>query len=123
MVPRCIDELPVLAVVATQAEGRTEIRGAAELRHKESDRVAELVAGLRVLGVTVEELADGLVVQGPARLRAGRLDAAGDHRLAMAWAVAASLVDPGDGECVIDGAESVAVSYPGFFDDLGRVTS
>jgi 3-phosphoshikimate 1-carboxyvinyltransferase len=123
LVPRCIDELPVLAVVATQAEGRTEIRGAAELRHKESDRVAELVAGLRVLGVTVEELADGLIVDGPASLRAGRLDASGDHRLAMAWAVAASLVDPAGGECVIDGAESVVVSYPGFFDDLGRLTS
>ncbi|MGH7722818.1 MAG: 3-phosphoshikimate 1-carboxyvinyltransferase [Candidatus Dormibacteria bacterium] len=122
LVPRCIDELPAIAVVATQAEGRTEIRGAAELRHKESDRVAVLVAGLRGLGVTVEECADGLVVEGPARLRPGRLESAGDHRLAMAWAVAASLIEPGGGECVIDGSGSVGVSYPGFFEDLAALT-
>ncbi|GAC1581945.1 MAG: hypothetical protein NVS3B18_15490 [Candidatus Dormibacteria bacterium] len=95
--------------------------GAAELRHKESDRVATLAAGLRVLGVAVEELADGLIIEGPARLRPGRLEAAGDHRLAMAWAVAAALVDPHDGECVIDGADSVTVSYPGFFADLAGI--
>jgi len=123
MVPRCIDELPAIAVVATQAEGRTEIHGAAELRHKESDRVAVLVTGLRVLGADVEEHADGLVIDGPARLRPGRLDAAGDHRLAMAWAVAASLVHPDAGECVIEEADSVTVSYPGFFDDLSRLTT
>ncbi len=123
MVPRCIDELPAIAIAATQAEGRTEIRGAGELRHKESDRIAALVTGLRALGVTAEETADGLVVDGPAELRPARLDAAGDHRLAMAWAVAASLVDPAAGECLIDGAETVAVSYPGFFADLGMLTS
>jgi 3-phosphoshikimate 1-carboxyvinyltransferase len=123
MVPRCIDEIPVIAVVATQAEGRTEIHGAAELRHKESDRVAQIVAGLRILGVSAEERPDGLTIEGPARLRPGRLDAAGDHRLAMAWAVAASLVDPAEGACVIDGADVVAVSYPGFFEDLAALTS
>ncbi len=123
LVPRCIDELPAIAVVATQAEGRTQFRGAGELRHKESDRIAALVAGLRSLGVAVEESADGLVVEGPARLRPARLDAAGDHRLAMAWAVAATLVDPRAGECVIVGADTVAVSYPGFFDDLAALTS
>jgi len=123
MVPRCIDEIPVIAVVATQAEGRTEIRGAAELRNKESDRVAQIVAGLRILGVSVEERPDGLTIEGPARLRPGRLDAAGDHRLAMAWAVAASLVDPAEEACVIDGADVVAVSYPGFFEDLAALTS
>lgn len=123
MVPRCIDELPAIAVAATQAEGRTEFRGAGELRHKESDRIAALVTGLRSLGVTAEETADGLIIDGPARLRPAHLDAAGDHRLAMAWAVAAALVDPDAGECVIAGAETVAVSYPGFFDDLGALTS
>ncbi|HWF57033.1 MAG TPA: 3-phosphoshikimate 1-carboxyvinyltransferase [Candidatus Dormibacteraeota bacterium] len=122
MVPRCIDEIPAIAVAATQAEGRTEIHGAAELRHKESDRVAVLVAGLRVLGATVEEAADGLVIDGPARLRPGRLESAGDHRLAMAWSIAAALVDPAAGACVIDGSESVAVSYPGFFEDLARLS-
>jgi 3-phosphoshikimate 1-carboxyvinyltransferase len=120
MVPGCIDELPVIAVVASQAEGRTEIRGAGELRNKESDRLGQVVAGLRALGVDAEDTGDGLIVEGPARLRAARLDAAADHRLAMAWAIAASLAD---GECVIDGAECVEVSYPGFFDDLAALTS
>ncbi|MBJ7609220.1 MAG: 3-phosphoshikimate 1-carboxyvinyltransferase [Candidatus Dormibacteraeota bacterium] len=123
LVPRCVDELPAIAVVATQAEGRTEIRGAAELRHKESDRIGALVTGLRDLGATVDELPDGLVIDGPVRLRPARLDAAGDHRLAMAWTVAAALVAPDDGESVIEGADSVAVSYPGFFDDLARLLS
>jgi 3-phosphoshikimate 1-carboxyvinyltransferase len=123
MVPRCIDELPAIAVAATQAEGRTEIHGASELRHKESDRLAVLAAGLRVLGATVEERPAGLAIDGPVRLRPGRLDSAGDHRLAMAWAIAAALVDPGAGQCIIDGSEAVAVSYPSFFEDLSRLTS
>jgi 3-phosphoshikimate 1-carboxyvinyltransferase len=123
LVPRCIDELPVIAVLATQAEGRTHIRGAAELRNKESDRIGAVVTGLRALGVVAEELEDGLVVEGPARLRPARLDAVGDHRVAMAWAIAAALVDAAAGDCVIDGAECVDVSYPGFFDDLGALTS
>lgn len=123
MVPRCIDELPAIAVAATQAEGRTEFHGAGELRHKESDRIAALVAGLRALGVDAEETADGLIIDGPARLRPARLDAAGDHRLAMAWAIAASLADPDAGECLIEGAETVSISYPGFFHDLAALTS
>ncbi|MDQ6847349.1 MAG: 3-phosphoshikimate 1-carboxyvinyltransferase [Candidatus Dormibacteraeota bacterium] len=123
MVPRCIDELPAIAVVATQAEGRTQFRGAGELRHKETDRISALVTGLRALGVAVEETADGLVIDGPAQLSPARLDAAGDHRLAMAWAIAAALTDPEAGDCVIVGADTVAVSYPGFFDDLGVLTA
>jgi 3-phosphoshikimate 1-carboxyvinyltransferase len=123
MVPRCIDELPAIAVVATQAEGRTEIRGAGELRAKESDRLAAMVTGLRALGATVEELDDGMVIDGPVVLRPARLDAAGDHRLAMAWAIAAMLTPPGAGDCVIDGADCVAVSYPTFFDDIAALLS
>jgi 3-phosphoshikimate 1-carboxyvinyltransferase len=122
-VPRCIDELPAIAVLATQAEGRTEIHGAAELRHKESDRIAALAVGLRALGATVEELPDGLVVNGPVRLRPARLDAAGDHRLAMAWTIAAALTPPGAGDSAIEGADCVAVSYPRFFDDLAGLVS
>jgi 3-phosphoshikimate 1-carboxyvinyltransferase len=111
---RCIDEIPVLAVIATQAEGTTEIRDAGELRAKESDRIAAVVQGLRALGARCEETSDGLVVGGPSSLRAAQLDAHGDHRLAMAWAVAALLV--GDGvESAIAGAEAASVSYPGFF--------
>jgi len=121
LVPRCIDELPVIAVLATQAEGTTEVRDAAELRLKESDRIASLAAGLRRLGARVEELTDGLVVEGPTSLRAAALDAHGDHRLAMAWAIAACLAGE-DADTLITGVESVAVSYPGFFEDLRRIT-
>jgi 3-phosphoshikimate 1-carboxyvinyltransferase len=118
---RCIDELPVIAVLATQADGDTEIRDAAELRGKEVDRIAVLETGLRALGASCESSADSLVIHGPSQLRAARLDAAGDHRLAMAWAIAAALVSGGGGESIITGAEVAAVSYPAFFDDLARV--
>ena len=111
---RCIDELPVLAVAATQAEGVTEIRDAAELRVKESDRIAAVVAGLRALGASCEETSDGLAVTGPSPLRAARLESHGDHRLAMAWAVAALLVRDG-GVSEIASAEAASVSFPGFF--------
>ncbi|HVC03517.1 MAG TPA: 3-phosphoshikimate 1-carboxyvinyltransferase [Candidatus Acidoferrales bacterium] len=120
---RCIDELPVIAVLASQADGDTVIRDAAELRTKEVDRIAFLEAGLRLLGVPCESSADSLVIHGPAHLQAAHLDAGGDHRLAMAWAVGASLVPVGGGESVIDGADVAAVSYPGFFTDLARLVS
>ena len=123
LVPRCIDELPAIAVLATQAEGRTEIRGAAELRAKESDRLGALVTGLRALGATVEELDDGMVIDGPVRLRPARLQAGGDHRLAMAWTVAALLAPTDAGDSEIGGADTVAVSYPSFFEDLGALLS
>jgi 3-phosphoshikimate 1-carboxyvinyltransferase len=120
---RCIDELPVIAVLASQADGDTEIRDAAELRTKEVDRIALLEAGLRLLGVACESTADSLVIHGPVQLHAARLDAAGDHRLAMSWAVAAALVPVGGGDSVIEGADVAAVSYPGFFADLARLVS
>ena len=115
---RCIDELPVLAVLATQAEGVTEVRDAAELRAKESDRIAGVAAGLHALGAHCEETPDGMVIEGPSRLHAASLDAHGDHRLAMAWAVAALLVADGERTTEIAGAECAAVSYPGFFEAL-----
>jgi 3-phosphoshikimate 1-carboxyvinyltransferase len=117
---RCIDELPVIAVLATQAEGVTEIHDAAELRRKESDRIALLAEGLRAFGAVVETFEDGLAVSGRRPLRAARVDAAGDHRLAMAWAIAGALCE-GGGETVIAGAGAVAVSYPGFFAELSRL--
>ena len=119
---RCIDELPVIAVLASQADGDTEIRDAGELRSKEVDRIALLETGLRALGVRCESTADTLVIHGPARLTAAQLDAAGDHRLAMAWGIAASLVPAGRGESDIVGSEVAAVSYPGFFTDLAKLT-
>ncbi len=110
-VVRMIDEFPILAVIATQAEGETVVRGAAELRHKESDRIADLVAELRKMGAQIEELPDGFVVQGPTALRGAVVDSKGDHRLAMALAVAGMVAR---GSTVVHGAQCVDESYPGF---------
>lgn len=120
LVPQLIDELPVLAVVGTRVEGGLEIRDARELRVKESDRIAATVANLRAMGAEVEEFEDGLRVGGPARLRGARLKSYGDHRIAMAFAVAALSAE---GETDIEGAEEcVAVSFPEFFRLLESVT-
>jgi 3-phosphoshikimate 1-carboxyvinyltransferase len=115
-----IDELPVLAVAATQLAGRTVIAGAAELRVKESDRVAAMTAGLRAMGAAIEERPDGWAIDGPTRLRGAAVDSFGDHRVAMALAVAGLLAE---GETEVAGAECVAISYPGFWDDLGSVSA
>jgi 3-phosphoshikimate 1-carboxyvinyltransferase len=110
-----IDELPLLAVVATRAEGETRVTGAAELKVKESDRIAAIVEGLSAMGADIEPLPDGFAVRGPTPLAGAELDARGDHRIGMALAVAASLAD---GPSTLSGAEWVDVSYPGFFDAL-----
>jgi len=115
-VPALIDELPALAALAA-CGGELEVHGAAELRVKESDRIAALTAGLRALGAETVEYPDGFQVRGGA-LRGGTADAAGDHRLAMAFAVAALAAS---GPSVIAGADAVAVSYPGFFETLDRL--
>ncbi|MBP1603517.1 MAG: aroA, partial [Acidobacteria bacterium] len=116
-VPGLIDELPALAALATHGGG-ISVTGAAELRVKESDRITALVAGLRALGADAEEFVDGFRVSGTRRLTGGVADAAGDHRLAMAFAVAAL---GARGDSLIRGAESVAISYPGFFETLERL--
>ncbi|MEW5984837.1 MAG: 3-phosphoshikimate 1-carboxyvinyltransferase [Acidobacteriota bacterium] len=113
-VPGVIDELPVLAALAALGAGMT-VRGAAELRVKESDRISALVAGLRGLGAAAEELPDGFTVDGSRPLPGGVADAAGDHRLAMAFAIAALGARR---PSTILGAEAVSVSYPGFFETL-----
>jgi 3-phosphoshikimate 1-carboxyvinyltransferase len=114
MIPRVIDELPVLCVAAATARGRTVIRDAMELRVKESDRIGAMARGLRALGAAVEERPDGLEIQG-GRLSGGVVDAGGDHRMAMAFAVAGLLAD---GPVSVRGAEAVSVSFPGFFETL-----
>lgn len=120
VVARTIDELPLVAVAATQAEGITRIRDAAELRVKESDRLAVLAVGLRALGADIEEEPEGLTIRGPTRLRGGRVESAGDHRMAMAFAVAAMVAsDP----VTVGGWEATAISYPGFLDDLALLAS
>ena len=116
-VPGVIDELPVLAALAT-AGGAITVRGATELRVKESDRIASLVGGLRAMGATAEEYPDGFHIDGRRPLTGGTVDAHGDHRLAMAFAVAGLSAT---GPTTILGAEAVAVSYPAFFGTLQQL--
>ncbi len=110
-----IDELPLVGVLAAVAEGQTEVRGAAELRVKESDRIAGLITGLRALGVDVDEAPDGFSVRGPTALRRGPCDARDDHRLAMAFAVAALVASDA---VRVEGMDAVADSFPGFENTL-----
>ena len=118
LIPRLIDELPALAVAAVFAHGRTVVRDAAELRLKESDRIAALTTQLGRLGVVVEERPDGFAIEGGQRLRGARVSGGGDHRLTMALAVAGLLAD---GETTVEDGEAVAVSYPAFWRDLQQV--
>ena len=118
IIPSLIDELPLLAVVGSQIDGGIQIRDAAELRHKESDRLATTAANLRAMGAEVEEFDDGLAVAGPARLHGALVDSHGDHRIAMAFAVAALIAE---GETEIVGPECVAISFPEFFPLLESV--
>jgi 3-phosphoshikimate 1-carboxyvinyltransferase len=117
-VPLAIDELPLVALIGCFAEGETVVRGAGELRVKESDRIATVVDGLRGLGASIEAADDGFVVTGRGSLRGGVLDACGDHRLALLGAVAGLASE--DGVEVL-GMEAAEVSYPGFADDLGQL--
>ena len=118
-VAAAIDEIPALLVLATQAEGVTTIDGAGELRVKESDRIATMAEGLRRMGAVVEERPDGVSVHGPAALQGATVDSHGDHRVAMALAVAGLVAS---GPTTIEGADCVAVSYPNFFAQLQELT-
>ena len=118
LVPALIDELPVLAVLGTQTEQGLSISGAQELRVKESDRIATVAENLRRMGAHVEERPDGLEIPGGQRLHGARLDSFGDHRIAMAFAVAALMAE---GETSLEGADTAQVSFPGFYDVLDRV--
>lgn len=111
IVPRMIDEFPILAVAATQADGMTQVRDAAELRVKETDRIAALVESLRALGAGIEGRPDGFDIEGPTPLSGTEVDSHGDHRLAMALAIAGLVAQ---GKTLILGAECMADSFPGF---------
>lgn len=119
LIPGLIDEVPILAVVATQIAGRVEVRDAGELRVKESDRIRTVVDGLRALGAEVDEFEDGFVIDGPQRLTSGPVDCSGDHRIAMAFTVAGLLAS---GSTVLTGTECVSVSFPDFYSLLASVT-
>ena len=113
-----IDEIPMLAVLGAVSENGLRIRDAGELRVKETDRIATVTANLRRMGVSVTEYPDGMDIEGRSRLRAAEIDSAGDHRIAMAFAVAALA---SDGDSILHGAEAASVSFPEFFDVLGEL--
>jgi 3-phosphoshikimate 1-carboxyvinyltransferase len=115
-----IDEIPVLAVLGAASEEGLEIRDAGELRVKETDRIATVVENLRRMGVVAEEFPDGMRIPGRQTFRGAVFDSFGDHRIAMAFAVAALRAD---GECQVEGAEAASVSFPSFYELLGGVTS
>jgi len=117
-VPAILDELPLLGIVAAYAAGTTTVRGARELRVKESDRIAVLVNGLRALGGLVTEVDDGFDVTGGTALHGATVDSGGDHRLAMAFAIAAL---GASGPVTIEDSACVAISHPSFFADLAAL--
>jgi len=119
-VPLAIDELPLVALLGCFAEGETIVRGAHELRVKESDRIAGVVDGLRGLGAEIEATDDGFAVRGTGGLRGGSIDARGDHRMAMLGAVAGLASREG---VEVIGMEAATVSYPGFVEDLATLCS
>ena len=115
LIPALIDEIPVIAVAAAAAEGTTVIRDAAELKVKESDRIALVVEGLRQMGADAEATEDGMIIHGGKPLHGAYIDTHGDHRLAMAFAIASLIAE---GETTFSDTDCVSISYPGFFDDL-----
>ena len=118
LIPALIDEIPVLAVAAAAAEGTTIIRDAAELKVKESDRITLVVEGLRQMGADAEATEDGMIIHGGKPLHGAHIDTHGDHRLAMSFAIASLIAE---GETSFSDTNCVAVSYPGFFEDLRRL--
>jgi len=115
IIPRIIDELPVLAVLATQARGVTIIKDAAELRVKETDRIRAIVTNLRRMGALVDEAPDGMIIQGEQKLHGAEIESFGDHRIAMAFSIAGLIAE---GETVIRDTNCVDISFPGFFQKL-----
>ena len=119
IVPRIIDEFPIIAVAATQAEGTTEIRGAKELRVKESDRIATISSELRKMGANIKELEDGLLIEGPTKLKGAKVKSYGDHRIAMSLAIAGLIAE---GETTIEDTACIETSFPGFENLLSSIT-
>lgn len=119
LIPRLIDEIPVIALLATQAEGRTVIKDAAELRVKETDRIDAVVDNLTILGADIEGQADGMIITGKTALNGGEILSYSDHRIAM-MGIIASLIT--DGDVILDDTSSIAISYPTFFEDLESIS-
>ena len=120
LVPRLIDEIPVLAVLATQCTGETVIRDAQELRVKESDRISLVAQYLNAMGANIQTREDGMVISGPTPLKGISLEAHGDHRIAMAFFVAGAIAD---GTTTISGAEAISTSYPNFIEEINKLAN
>ncbi len=118
IIPRLIDEIPILALLATQANGKTIIKDAEELKVKETDRITAVVDELKKLGATIEATEDGMIIEGPTPFRSASIKTYGDHRIGMMGAVAALIAD---GAVTLDDAECIAVSYPSFFEHIEEV--
>jgi len=117
-IPQLVDEIPVLAILATRCAGRTVIRNAGELRVKETDRIAAIADNLRAMGAHVDVRDDGLAIDGPQKLKGASIDSRGDHRIAMAFSIAGLIAE---GETVIRGPECVDISYPSFYSTLEKI--
>ena len=120
VIPRLIDELPVLALLATQASGTTIIKDAAELRVKETDRIEAVTKELVAIGANVEATEDGMIIHGPTPLTGGEMDSYGDHRLGMMAAIAALISSE---PITIKDPACIGISYPTFFDDLEKLVN
>lgn len=118
IIPRLIDEIPIIALLATQAAGKTIIKDAEELKVKETNRIDAVVNELKKLGANIEATDDGMVIEGPTPLHGGSLRTYGDHRIGMMGAIAALIAD---GEVELDDADCIAVSYPTFFDHINNI--
>ena len=114
-VPGLIDELPIIAILATQANGRTEVSGAEELRVKECDRIHALCKNLKKMGADIEELQDGFIINGPTPLKGANIETFHDHRIAMAFTIAGLVTN---GDIVLDHPECASISFPEFYDVL-----
>ncbi|MBR0518544.1 3-phosphoshikimate 1-carboxyvinyltransferase, partial [bacterium] len=118
-VPSMIDELPILAVLATQAEGKTKITGAGELRKKESDRIFSMCCELKKMGANIKELEDGFEIEGKTKLKGSVLESHGDHRVAMSLIIASTI---SNSPCEINGVDCINISYPNFIKTLEKLT-
>src|SRR5690625_1713047 len=119
IIPRLIDEIPIIALLATQAEGQTVIKNAEELRVKETDRIAAVVDVLSTLGANIKETKDGMIIEGKTNLTGGQISSYHDHRIAMMGMIASLIAE---NDVILDDDASIQISYPNFFEHLDQVS-